>query len=173
MSSSDITQVPGEPRERKISEPYRSRITQLIGEIEKVPIAKEMGFEIVHYDGSVLQMSAPLEANINDKQTAFGGSLASLAMLSGWSYVVLAMPQSAAERSDTVIVESSLKFIRPVKHRFYSEVSVEASECERFHARFERKGRAKLSLTVTVYDETESKPAMTMQAVYAAAVRSA
>ena len=53
----------------KISE----KLTQFF--IQHLPIAQFMGLEVESYDGDTLILTAPLEPNINDKQTAFGGSL--------------------------------------------------------------------------------------------------
>ena len=50
---------------------------------EEIPLTKAMGVEVNSYDGHCLVLSAPLDPNTNHKDTAFGGSLYSLAVLAG------------------------------------------------------------------------------------------
>jgi thioesterase domain-containing protein len=50
-----------------------------------MPPVQALGLRVGHYDGIALQLQAPLAANINDKGSAFGGSLASLMTLAAWT----------------------------------------------------------------------------------------
>ena len=50
----------------------------------EIPITRHMGITLVDYDDRRLTISAPLDKNINHRDTAFGGSLNTLATLAGW-----------------------------------------------------------------------------------------
>ena len=57
----------------------------------EIPLTREIGIEVVDYTGDSLTLKAPLEKNINHKCTAFGGSLYSVSVLSGWGLIHLLM----------------------------------------------------------------------------------
>ena len=50
-----------------------------------IPLTGFMGVTVQHYDGLELRLSAPYDPNRNHKGAAFGGSLAALAVVTGWS----------------------------------------------------------------------------------------
>ena len=69
-------------------------LTQLRDVLHKeIPLTRAMGVEVESYDGSCLVLAAPLAPNINHKSTAFGGSLYSLAVLTGWGLLHLQLKQ--------------------------------------------------------------------------------
>jgi thioesterase domain-containing protein len=55
----------------------------------EIPLTKAIGIEVCEFTGLSLTLKAPLEKNINHKCTAFGGSLYSVAVLSGWGLIYL------------------------------------------------------------------------------------
>ena len=57
--------------------------------LDHLPITQFMGLEVESYDGDTLILTAPLEPNINDKQTAFGGSLYNTAVMACWGMIYL------------------------------------------------------------------------------------
>ena len=48
----------------------------------EIPLTKLMELKIRNYNNSELVTTAPLHININDKGTAFGGSLATMTIIS-------------------------------------------------------------------------------------------
>ena len=60
----------------------------------EIPLTDAIGIELRHWNSSELVLTAPLTGNTNDKQTAFAGSLATLATLSGWAMTQLVAQQS-------------------------------------------------------------------------------
>ncbi|MDP1775881.1 MAG: YiiD C-terminal domain-containing protein, partial [Moraxellaceae bacterium] len=56
---------------------------------EQMPLLNFMQIDAKHWDGQVLTLSAPLEPNRNDKNTAFAGSIASLSTVTGWALLML------------------------------------------------------------------------------------
>src|ERR1700684_3945807 len=76
------------------------------------PLARHIGIVVDSADDTGIILRAPLAPNSNDKGTAFGGSLYSVAVLTGWSWVAryLAARGLAA---DAVIQESNVRFLVP------------------------------------------------------------
>ena len=63
------------------------------------------GTIVSHYDGNKLQLSAPLEPNVNHQMTAFGGSLLSGCALVGWGLLQLQLGHMG--RAGNVVVGRS------------------------------------------------------------------
>ena len=55
----------------------------------EIPLTNAIGIKVVDYNDCGLTLSAPLKNNINHKCTAFGGSLYSVSVLSGWGLIYL------------------------------------------------------------------------------------
>ncbi|MGK7937166.1 MAG: YiiD C-terminal domain-containing protein [Xenococcaceae cyanobacterium] len=54
---------------------------------EHIPISQVMAVSVDSLDESRVILSAPLAPNINHRNTAFGGSISTLAILSAWTFV--------------------------------------------------------------------------------------
>ena len=117
----------------------------------KIPITRAMDVRVEDYDGERLVLVAPLEANVNHLGTAFGGSLNTLAVLSGYGLLWLEMQNTECH---IVIRESSISYDRPVRVEiratcFRPETQVLAE----FKKTFDEKGKARIALTATIDDE--------------------
>ncbi len=69
-----------------------------------------------------LRLSAPLEANVNDKGCAFGGSLVSLMTIAGWGLVFLELAEAGIE-ADIFVADSRVRYLKPV----FEDIVVEAT----------------------------------------------
>jgi thioesterase domain-containing protein len=121
--------------------------------LEQIPLAKAMDLSVIRLDHIGLVITAPLDPNINDKGTAFGGSISALMMLAGWGLLV--MESTAIDmQCDIVIQRGHVVFDRPVSSLIRVECNLPASdEWERFLHRYQRKGRARIALNPQVLDE--------------------
>ena len=84
---------------------------------EMIPLAKAMGVGVEVSDHRALVLTAPKEQNRNSLNTAFGGSLVSLATLAGYGVVwELMRNERGAEKPQWSIVvkESRAAYRRPV-----------------------------------------------------------
>ncbi|NKB77793.1 MAG: hypothetical protein GKR96_12345 [Gammaproteobacteria bacterium] len=79
-----------------------------------VPQTKNMGFEAGSYHDKGLTLHAPLSLNLNDKQTAFGGTLATLCTIAGWTMVSMICREEHLT-IDIVVAESQIKYRFPVR----------------------------------------------------------
>lgn len=122
----------------------------------QIPIINHMGFVPLEWDGTTLHMGAELEPNVNDKGTGFGGSLATVATLCGWSIVTLHL-RDLGRDDDVVIKESQLEYFRPITSDFTAVTSLPAAEkLEQFDTRMAEKGRARMELVIEIKRDNET-----------------
>jgi thioesterase domain-containing protein len=132
-------------------------------------LAKHIGIVVESADDSAVVLRAPLALNANYKGTAFGGSLYSVAVLTGWAWVTryLAARGFAA---DAVIQESSVRFLVPVQGELRASVAAPSdAQIEKFRKMLQRAGRGRIRLRVEIiYNQTL---AALFEGVFAAALR--
>jgi thioesterase domain-containing protein len=142
--------------------------------LDHLPITQFMGLEVESYDGDTLILTAPLEPNINDKQTAFGGSLYNAAVMACWGMIYL-KTQERNIQCNQVVAEGSMKYIAPVSGRIRAIChSPSEEELAVFFEKFDLKGRAKITLESAIYNDTcvmkidpETKPSVKFSGLYA------
>lgn len=142
--------------------------------LDHLPITQFMGLEVESYDGDTLILTAPLEPNINDKQTAFGGSLYNAAVMACWGMVYLKTQEKNID-CNQVVAEGSMKYIAPVSGRIRAICHAPGEEeLTAFFASFDLKGRAKITLEAAIYNDEcvmkidpETKPSVRFTGLYA------
>lgn len=127
---------------------------------EMIPLAKMMGVGVEVSDDRALTLKAPKEQNKNPLNTAFGGSLVSLATLAGYGVVwELMKNEKGAEKSEwrIVVKESRAAYRRPVigDLRAICERPAQAAIAE-FKEALARYGKAKLKLRARVVEQGET-----------------
>jgi thioesterase domain-containing protein len=115
-------------------------------------------------------LAAPLAANRNHHQTAFGGSLALMSILSGWALVHVGL---AAERLDArlVVQRSECRFDRPVDGELLAEALRPAESWDRFVDTLRRRGKGRIDLQSRVL--AEAGDAVLHDATFAASIHRA
>lgn len=118
-----------------------------------VPLAQAAKIRVDAYDGQNLQVSAPLEDNINDKGTAFGGSLYNVCVITGWGLTSLLCKEFGFD-GDIVVAKAEIDYLTPCKKDLHAFVQRPPDEIlEIFCERFKRKKRAALSHAVEIRNE--------------------
>jgi thioesterase domain-containing protein len=137
--------------------------------VREFALAKHIGIVVESADDDAVVLSAPLAPNANYKGTAFGGSLYSVAVLTGWAWVTryLAARGLAA---DAVIQESSVRFLAPVLGDLRARTTAPSeAQIEKFRKMLQRAGRGRIRLRVEInYGDTV---AALFEGVFAAAIR--
>lgn len=129
-----------------------------------VPLFRAMQAQIQRCDAAGLALTAPLEPNVNDKGSAFGGSMAAIAALTGWTMTTLTL-RNHGESAEIVIIDSHLKFLRPVREGIVAEcVLPEPAAVEQFIHRYREHGKARWTVEVVIHAAGE--PAMTFKGQY-------
>jgi len=117
----------------------------------KIPITRAMGVRVAEYDGRRLVLSAPLAENVNHLGTAFGGSLNTLAVLSGYGLLWLELQD---EECHIVIRDSSISYERPVRGGLRASCALpEAEKLAEFKQTFHQRGKARIALASTIEDQ--------------------
>lgn len=80
----------------------------------EIPLTKFMDLKITKYEEKELITIAPLNKNINDKGTAFGGSLATLTIISGWSICWLISKELEINSENIVVIKNEHSYRKPV-----------------------------------------------------------
>lgn len=114
----------------------------------EIPLSRQMGLEVIAFDGASLSVRAPLAPNVNHKATAFAGSLTAVATLTGWGLIWLILRERDL-RGVIVIQESATRYLLPVGGDFVATCHMPpARQVERFLASLTQHGKARLPLTV-------------------------
>ena len=118
---------------------------------EHIPLSRHLGAVVQAYDGASIRVGAPLAPNLNHRNTAFGGSLSALAILSGWALLHLNL-RNLGLPNRLVIQRSSLDFQAPVDGDFTAISTLPpAAEWDRFLSTLARHGRARVSVPGAIH----------------------
>lgn len=108
-----------------------------------MPPVAAMGIRAVAFDGQVLQLQAPLAANVNDKGSAFGGSMAGMMTLAGWGLLTLKL-DAAGLKADVYVADSQIRYLRPLLSDLHAEARLEPTlDWTQFLETFRQRGRAR------------------------------
>lgn len=80
-----------------------------------IPLLTAMELSLVKYEDLSLRMEAPLAPNINNKGTAFGGSIASIGLFGGWAVATLAFTDHGIDNTEIVVFRNEITFERPAR----------------------------------------------------------
>jgi len=119
----------------------------------KIPITRAMGVSVESFDAGALVLTAPLEVNHNHLGTAFGGSLSSIATLAGYGVLWMLLDD---RNCHIVVKNSSIQYLRPVTRSIRAIAKCpDAATFSVFKNRFEKKGKARIKLHVTIEEDGE------------------
>ncbi|MDE2150525.1 MAG: YiiD C-terminal domain-containing protein [Gammaproteobacteria bacterium] len=123
---------------------------QLLEEMyRQIPLSAAMQVAILAADESQVRLAAPLAPNLNHCASVFGGSLLSLAILSSWALLRVAL-QSAAVAARVVIQDAQAEFLRPADAGFEAISRLPEADWPRFLYTLERHPRARILLPAEV-----------------------
>ena len=135
----------------------------------EIMLAKPMGVIVESANDSGLILRAPLAPNANHKGTAFGGSLYSLAVLTGWAWLTRFLATRKLD-AEAVIQESRMRFLKPVHGEMRSCLEIPAdADVDRFQKMLERADRGRIRLQVKMHEG--SALATAFDGLFAAAMR--
>jgi thioesterase domain-containing protein len=135
----------------------------------EIMLAKPMGIIVEAADDAALVLRAPLAPNANHKGTAFGGSLYSLAVLTGWAWLTRFLATRKLD-AEAVIQESSMRFLKPVHGEMRACLEIPAdAEVDKFQRMLERADRGRIRLLVKMLEG--SALATVFDGLFAAAMR--
>lgn len=116
-----------------------------------IPLTRAMGVVVLAADTSGVRLAAPLEPNINHRSTVFGGSAATLAILSAWTLVHTRLRDEGVP-SRIVIQRSRVDYLLPLHGRFEAFCPTpDESRWKRFAAALDRRGRGRIVLPAELH----------------------
>lgn len=111
---------------------------------EHIPLSKAMGVEVLAAGPDGVRLSAPLEPNINHRDTVFGGSATAVAILSAWALVHLRLRDVELAR-EIVIQRHTMRFDRPITGTFTAASGIaDPAAWTRFVGALRRKSRGRI-----------------------------
>ena len=133
--------------------------------VKNIPITTQMGLQVAHLDSACIRISAPLDANLNDKNTAFAGSLSSVLTLAGWGLVMGKLCALGIE-ADVMIHKCDLLYNQPVNRDFSAYCDLpEPAAWQRFMQTLKARGRSRIIMNSWV--AAQHHAAVTMAGRYA------
>lgn len=117
---------------------------------EHIPITSQLKAFIKHQEPGSISIGAPLAENINHRNSAFGGSLSAIGILSGWALIFVELKRRGLQ-NQLVIQRSSFEYLEPVTADFEAVSTFPSSiELDRFIKMFQRKGKARITIETKV-----------------------
>ena len=130
---------------------------------DSIPLLKDMKVSFDQFKSGKLIISCPLGPNVNDKGTAFGGSIAALATICGWLFTTL-HARTRIENCTAVIADSQLTYHAPGKGRISAHCKTIVPD--KFFDRLNKRRNAKLELTVELYSTEKEEKSLINIATY-------
>lgn len=129
----------------------------------RIAPARALGVSVESVDPVTL--SAPLDANLNDKGTGFAGSLYSVAALAGWA-LVMRWCAAGPVGAEVVLQSSTARFLAPARADFRALAhEPPAAQRDKLHRMLTRSGRGRAEVAVDV--KCHEALVMTFTGVYA------
>jgi thioesterase domain-containing protein len=113
---------------------------------EHIPLSAAMGVSVLQLSEEKVVLAAPLQPNINHRNSVFGGSASALAILSAWSLVHTRL-EGAGIRSRLVIQRNAIEYSKPILGDFTASATLkEPAKWPLFLRMLERRGRARIAV---------------------------
>ncbi len=133
---------------------------------DHIPLSRAMQVEVSSVQPNEVILSAPLAPNINHQETVFGGSASAVAILAAWSLLHVRL-NTAGIASRLVIQGNTMQYELPISGTFTARAYIaEPAAWQRFVRTFERRGRARISVTSVL--EYEGRQAGILQGEFVA-----
>lgn len=118
---------------------------------EHIPLTRHMEVSVARADGDRVELDAPLEPNINHRDTVFGGSASALAILAGWTLVRVRLGRQGVSPRRIVIQRNRIDYLEPIEGRFRAVCEAPPEDAwNRFLRMLRRRGVGRVELEVTL-----------------------
>lgn len=128
--------------------------------LKTVPISSLMQIEAggdVGKNSCFFSLKAPLSTNQNDKNTAFAGSIYSLAALTGWSYLSLLLEENSIDAFG-VLYKAEVKYQKPILTDFQSICPLLSDkEKKRIFSELKEQKKTRVLLNIDIVSDNDKK----------------
>ncbi|MGA1932414.1 YiiD C-terminal domain-containing protein [Arcobacter sp. YIC-464] len=122
----------------------------------EIPLTKLMDIKINTFNDKELITTAPLKININDKGTAFGGSLSTMTIISSWSMCWLISQELNIDSKNIVVIKNENSYRKPVtKDILCYTQKPSPKEIENVAQKIKEKGSASLKIKSSIIEDNE------------------
>ena len=120
----------------------------------EIPLTKYMQIIPESIDEEFLITTAPIEPNINDKGTAFAGSLSTLVTISAWSACFLESSKLGHEKAMIAVIKSNTSYKAPVTKNLFCKTTLATKEqIETLIKKLEAKGSASIRIKSQIIED--------------------
>ena len=131
-----------------------------------IPLLNAMQLSFTSFEDLTLMMEAPLAPNINNKGTAFGGSIASICLFGGWAVSTLAFIDAGIANTEIVVFKNEMTFERPARGVLNVAARVDAAEFGTLLEQLKGGSTERIRFDVFVDLFHDDKRCATMRGVY-------
>ena len=128
--------------------------------------AQAMQISVSDDSGETLELTAPLPPNLNDKGTAFAGSITSLLVLAGWGLITQRL-QEAGIQAEVVVSKSETDYQRPIRSDMFATAKATSEQMAQLIVTLKNHPRGSILIQTTLV--SAGKTCATMTATYVAA----
>lgn len=115
-----------------------------------IPISDALGVRVEEVSEEEVRVAARLEPNLNHRATAFGGSVAAVAILAGWGLLRVRL-DAVRPVPHLVIQRSTVEYLLPIEVDFAASCRTPPPEkWDRFQRAFSQRGRGRIELWADV-----------------------
>lgn len=114
---------------------------------EQIPLSKAMQVRVVKASQNQVVRSAPLQPNINHRETVFGGSASAIAILSAWILINFRL-RSEKIGTGLVIQKNTMNYEKPILSDFEAVCSLDNIEAwQKLIEILQRKKRSRITVS--------------------------
>ncbi|GAC1626840.1 MAG: YiiD C-terminal domain-containing protein [Nevskia sp.] len=130
-----------------------------------IPLTAAMALRVVAFDEQRMAIAAPLAPNVNHRGSAFGGSLATLAIVSGWALLDRALSRAGVD-AHLMVRNSDCDFREAVRGEFTAVSCLPETAWPRFLATLRKHRRAAIEIETLI--SADGRALVTQRGRYAA-----
>ena len=131
-----------------------------------IPLLNAMQLSFIRFEDLTLTMEAPLAPNINNKGTAFGGSIASICLFGGWAVSTLAFIDNDIHNTEIVVFKNDMTFERPARGLLRVNAWIKPEDFETCLARLKAGDPSRMRLDIHVDLFHDDDRCATMHGLY-------
>jgi len=131
-----------------------------------IPLLTAMHLSFVDFHDLALTIEAPLAPNINNKGTAFGGSIASICLFGGWAVATLAFKDNEIHNTEIVVYKNEMTFERPARGHLLVRAYMKPEDFEACLAKLQAKDPSRIRLDIHVDLFHDDERCAQMQGLY-------
>lgn len=131
-----------------------------------IPLSRAMRVRVIRQTPAEIRLHAPLRPNRNHQGSAFGGSVAALALLAGWALLHVRL-RAASAPCALVVQRLEIDYVRPVTGPLEACARwAEAGAWDPFERALRNKGKGRIRVIATL--EQDRRPAARLVGTFVA-----